>query len=73
MEKSNLNEEISKLNQLHSQLAQSKSCAHDNEFLSRQEMTLNSVHEKLAASLAEKDHQIEQLQRQVIYSAHLDR
>lgn len=46
-------------------LVRSKSCAHDNDFLSRQEDTLKSVHEKLEASLTDKDQLIEKLQAEV--------
>lgn len=46
-------------------LVQSRSCAHDSEFLSRQENTLQAVHEKLEASLSGKDKHIERLQTEV--------
>lgn len=64
-EKAEFQTTIANLEKLRDQLMSSKSCAHDNEFLSRQETTLNSVHEKLEARLLEKDKQIEQLQAQV--------
>ena len=40
-------------------------CSHDEEYLSRQESTLNSVHEKLEENLKLKDVQIDQLQKGV--------
>lgn len=58
-------EKISLLERSYDQLATSKSCAHDSDFLTRQETTLNSVHDKLEANLVDKDRQIEQLQDQV--------
>ena len=48
-----------------SHITASKSCTHDSDFLSRQEVTLNSVHEKLEASLHAKDRHISSLQEKV--------
>ena len=65
VEKTELKATLTEVEKSHDQLVRSKSCSHDNEYLSRQEDTLKSVHEKLEASLKDKDQNIEKLQAEV--------